>query len=103
MKIGTPVKAAVPIEAPALYQEKPAAKVAPNRTLAAKIASMVALITRRRDRKASLLIGSRLAVGGPVWRDNSSLVAKCMGVFVEPVQLGDMTAPGCTARSALSP
>ena len=45
-----------------MYQEKPAFNVAPNRTLAAKIASMVAPISCRRDRRASLLIGSRLAL-----------------------------------------
>ena len=62
VKIGAPINAAVPIEAEALYQEKPAPNVAPNRTLAAKAASMVVPISRSRSRKASRVIGSRLAL-----------------------------------------
>ena len=62
VKSGRPINAAVPTEAQALYQEKPAPNVAPKRTLAAKTASMVVPISRSRSRKAPLVIGSRLAL-----------------------------------------
>ena len=85
-----------------MYQEKPAPIVAPNRTLAAKTASMVVPISRSRRRKASLLIGSRLALasaghrqplGGTRSQATSSLGTGCSTVD------GDSRRPSIEAIS----